>query len=120
MVRAGGARLPRPQQRRGRRYAYLVLESPVRPALEDGLAGWVFRPLDAPAHAARRRPAVGEHDFTSFRSSELPRRVAGEDPARARHPRAAAPTGASTSTPSAFLHHMVRNVHGLPAGSGQG
>src|SRR5436190_15613790 len=31
---------------RGRRYAYLLLESPVRPALEEGLVGWVFRPLD--------------------------------------------------------------------------
>ena len=36
----------------GRRYAYVLLESPVRPALETGLAGWVFRPLDASAMRA--------------------------------------------------------------------
>src|SRR5207245_209134 len=30
---------------RGRRYAYLVLESPVRPAIEWGVARWSFRPL---------------------------------------------------------------------------
>ena len=33
----------------GRRYAYLLLESPVRPALETGLVGWTFRPLDGDA-----------------------------------------------------------------------
>ena len=29
-----------------RRYAYIVLESPVRPSLEFGRVGWVYRPLD--------------------------------------------------------------------------
>jgi tRNA pseudouridine38-40 synthase len=30
----------------GRRYAYILLESPVRPAIEAGQVGWVFRPMD--------------------------------------------------------------------------
>ena len=34
---------------RGRRYRYLLLESPVRPAVEQGGCGWVFRPLDGDA-----------------------------------------------------------------------
>ena len=51
---------------RGRRYAYLLLESPVRPALESGLAGWVFRPLDGDAMRAAAALLIGEHDFTSF------------------------------------------------------
>ena len=46
---------------RGRRYAYLVLESPVRPALESGSVGWVFRPLDADAMRAAAAHLVGEH-----------------------------------------------------------
>jgi tRNA pseudouridine38-40 synthase len=29
-----------------RRYAYILLESPVRPSLEAGRAGWIYRALD--------------------------------------------------------------------------
>ena len=32
-----------------RRYIYVLLESPVRPSLEHGRVGWVFKPLDATA-----------------------------------------------------------------------
>ena len=32
-----------------RRYVYVLLESPVRPALESGRVGWSFRPLDEAA-----------------------------------------------------------------------
>ena len=39
-----------------RRYVYVLLESPVRPALEAGRAGWVFRALD---EAAMREAAAG-------------------------------------------------------------
>jgi tRNA pseudouridine38-40 synthase len=31
-----------------RRYAYVLLESPVRPSVDSGRVGWVFRPLDRP------------------------------------------------------------------------
>ena len=55
----------------GRRYAYVLLESPVRPALEAG-----HRRLDLPP-ARRRRHArraaqrcSATHDFSAFRSSE--------------------------------------------------
>ena len=37
---------------RGRRYRYLLLESPVRPAIERGGCGWTFRPLDGDAMRA--------------------------------------------------------------------
>ncbi len=53
----------------GRRYTYIVLEAPVRPALESGRVGWVFRPLDLPAMQAAAAHLLGEHDFSSFRSS---------------------------------------------------
>jgi tRNA pseudouridine38-40 synthase len=33
----------------GRRYSYVLLESPVRPSVDAGRVGWVFRPLDAAA-----------------------------------------------------------------------
>jgi tRNA pseudouridine38-40 synthase len=54
----------------GRRYDYLLLESPVRPALESGLAGWTFRPLDGDAMSRAGRALLGEHDFSAFRSAE--------------------------------------------------
>src|SRR5690349_20437374 len=52
-----------------RRYTYVVLESTVRPSVDAGRVGWVFRPLQ---HAAMQQAAamlLGQHDFTSFRAS---------------------------------------------------
>ena len=54
---------------RARRYAYVLLESPVRPSVEAGRVGWVFRPLDGDAMRAAAGHLLGEHDFTSFRAS---------------------------------------------------
>jgi tRNA pseudouridine38-40 synthase len=54
----------------GRRYAYVLLESAVRPSLEAGRAGWVFRPLDESAMRAAAAQLLGQHDFTSFRAAE--------------------------------------------------
>lgn len=53
----------------GRRYAYILLQAPVRPALESGRVGWVFRPLDLAAMQEAAAHLIGEHDFSSFRSS---------------------------------------------------
>ena len=52
-----------------RRYAYVLLESPVRPSVEAGWVGWAFRPLDEQALRAAAQHLLGEHDFTSFRAS---------------------------------------------------
>ena len=52
-----------------RRYAYLLLESPVRPSVDAGRVGWVFRPLDWDAMQQAAAHLLGEHDFTSFRAS---------------------------------------------------
>ena len=53
-----------------RRYAYVVLESPVKPSVEVGRVGWVYRPL----HGENMRHAatclLGEHDFSSFRAAQ--------------------------------------------------
>jgi len=54
----------------GRRYAYVLLQAPVRPALEAGQVGWVFKPLDADAMQAAAQVLIGEHDFSSFRSAQ--------------------------------------------------
>lgn len=55
---------------RGRRYAFIVLEAPVRPALEVGQVSWVFRPLDLAAMRAAAACLIGEHDFSSFRAAQ--------------------------------------------------
>ncbi len=52
-----------------RRYAYVLLQSPVRPSVEAGRVGWVFRPLDGDAMRQAAAHLLGEHDFTSFRAS---------------------------------------------------
>lgn len=104
---------------RGRRYAYLLLESAVRPALESGVAGWVFRPLDGDAMRASAAHLVGEHDFSSFRSSQCQ----ATTPVKRLHAITIARRGAYWRFDFdgvAFLHHMVRNIMGCLVAVGQG
>lgn len=102
-----------------RRYAYIVLESPVRPSVEAGRVGWVFRPLDQAAMEGAARHLAGEHDFTSFRASscQSPTPVKTLQPIRisrkARYWR-------FDFEANAFLHHMIRNLMGSLLQVGQG
>ena len=102
---------------RGRRYTYIVLEAPVRPALESGRVGWVFRPLDLSAMQAAAAHLLGEHDFSSFRSSMC------QSPTPVKHlrdiqiRRCQVPGRNSAYwrfdfEGQAFLHHMIRNIMG--------
>lgn len=103
----------------GRRYAYVVLESAVRPALEAGSVGWVFRPLDADAMRAAAAQLIGEHDFSAFRSSECQAR----SPVKTLREITLARHGAYWRfefEASAFLHHMVRNLMGCLIAVGSG
>lgn len=104
---------------RRRRYAYVLLESPVRPAWESGMVGWVFRPLDAEAMNAAASHLLGEHDFSAFRAAEC---------------QAASPIKTLSTLDirrrgaywrfdfeaNAFLHHMIRNLMGSLLAVGQG
>ena len=109
----------------GRRYAYVLLEAAVRPALESGRAGWIFRPLDIDAMREAAGHLIGEHDFSSFRSSLC------QSPTPVKHLREIAirrcgPARAPSAywrfdfEGKAFLHHMIRNVMGclLMVGTG--
>ena len=105
---------------RGRRYRYLLLEHPLRPALEAGAVGWTFRPLDGDAMRAAAALLVGEHDFSSFRSSECQ----AKSPVKTLRAISISRRGAYWRFDvdgSAFLHHMVRNIMGclLVVGSGR-
>jgi tRNA pseudouridine38-40 synthase len=104
---------------RGRRYRYLLLESALRPALEAGAVGWSFRPLDAEAMRAAAALLVGEHDFSSFRSSECQ----AKSPVKTLRAITIGRRGAYWRFDfdgSAFLHHMVRNIMGCLVAVGSG
>lgn len=104
----------------GRRYAYLLLESPVRPAIETGMAGWVFRPLDGDAMRTAAAVLVGEHDFSAFRSSQC-QAASPVKTLRQIEIRRSGSYWRFDFDGSAFLHHMVRNVMGclLAVGTGK-
>lgn len=104
---------------RARRYAYVLLESPVRPSVEAGRVGWVFRPLDQAAMEQAAAHLVGQHDFTSFRASscQSPTPVKRLEPVRISR------RGAYWRfefEANAFLHHMIRNLMGCLVAIGQG
>ena len=102
-----------------RRYAYVLLESPVRPSVDAGRVGWVFRPLQAQAMQAAADALLGEHDFTSFRASGCQAR----SPVKTLRRIAISRRGAYWRfefEANAFLHHMIRNIMGCLLVVGQG
>jgi tRNA pseudouridine38-40 synthase len=103
-----------------RRYRFVVLESPVRPSLEQGLAGWTFRPLDGDAMRAAAAPLIGTHDFSSFRAAECQSPTPVKTLLRLDIQRRGAYWHLEFEA-NAFLHHMVRNLTGclLAVGSGR-
>lgn len=102
-----------------RRYRYVLLESPVRPSLESGRVGWVFRPLDAHAMEAAAQHLLGEHDFSSFRAAQCQ----ALSPVKHLRRIDIARRGAYWRVDfegNAFLHHMIRNIMGCLVAVGQG
>ncbi len=102
-----------------RRYSYVLLESKVRPSIDAGRVGWVFRPLDGDAMRAAAQYLIGEHDFSSFRASACqalsPVKTLSRIEIRQR--------GAYWRfdfEANAFLHHMIRNLMGCILVVGQG
>ncbi len=102
-----------------RRYAYVLLESAVRPSIEAGRVGWVFRPLDGAAMRAAGNLLIGEHDFTSFRASGCQARTPVKTISRLDISRRGAIWRFDFEA-NAFLHHMIRNIVGCLLAVGQG
>jgi tRNA pseudouridine38-40 synthase len=102
-----------------RRYAYVLLESPVRPSIDAGRVGWVFRPLDGAAMENAAAHLIGTHDFTSFRASECQARSPVKTLTRASVARKGAYWRFDFEA-DAFLHHMIRNIMGCLVAIGQG
>ncbi|MEH3087818.1 MAG: tRNA pseudouridine(38-40) synthase TruA [Xylophilus ampelinus] len=118
-----------------RRYAYVLLQSPVRPSLEAGRVGWVFRPLDGDAMRAAAAHLLGEHDFSSFRAAGCQAKTPVKTLERIGIVRRAAQHGGANGAGTreadtcywrfefegnAFLHHMIRNIMGCLVAVGRG
>ena len=103
----------------GRRYAYVLLESRIRPALEAGHVGWTFRKLDGDAMRLASRHLIGTHDFSAFRSAECQ----APTPVKTMRSVAIARRGdywRFDFDADAFLHHMIRNLMGCLIAVGSG
>ena len=102
-----------------RRYAYVLLESPIRPSIELGRVGWSFRPLDETAIREAAGYLIGEHDFSSFRASQCQ----ALSPIKTIQSIEITRRGAYWRIEfeaNAFLHHMIRNIMGCLMVVGQG
>lgn len=102
-----------------RTYRYLILNRPVRSALQAQRATWVHRPLDAARMHEAARALEGEHDFSAFRAAECQ----AKSPIRRMERLTVRRQGewvVIEATANAFLHHMVRNIAGLLVAIGKG
>ncbi|MET4575642.1 tRNA pseudouridine(38-40) synthase TruA [Ottowia thiooxydans] len=102
-----------------RRYAYILLESPVRPSIDAGRVGWVFRPLEEQAMRQAADHLMGEHDFSSFRASACQALSPVKTIKRIHIARRGAYWRFDFEA-NAFLHHMIRNIMGCLIAVGQG
>lgn len=112
-----------------REYVYVLRESPVRSSLEMGLVGWVFRPLNEDAMQEAAAAVLGEHDFSSFRSSQcqalspiktLMRLQISRSGSEKRMVSEGGAYWRFEFEANAFLHHMVRNLMGCLIAVGTG
>jgi tRNA pseudouridine38-40 synthase len=95
-----------------RQYRYVIQDDRIRPALLRHRISWTRKSLDADRMVAAARHLLGEHDFSSFRSSECQAR----NPVRTVESltvRRFGPFVVLDIRANAFLHHMVRNVAGV-------
>ncbi len=101
-----------------RRYAYILMESPVRPSVDTGRVGWAFRPLNIELMQQAVQHLLGEHDFTSFRASACQALSPVKTLQRIEISRRGAYWRFEFEA-NAFLHHMIRNIMGCLVAVGQ-
>ena len=102
-----------------RRYAYVLLESQIRPSVETGRVGWTFNSLDPDAMRRAADILLGEHDFSSFRASQCQALSPVKNLMRIDFHRRGAYWRIEFEA-NAFLHHMIRNIMGCLVQIGQG
>jgi len=102
-----------------RSYIYVLRNARVRSPLTCGKVGWVYHALDLTRMREAASRLLGEHDFSSFRSSECQ----AASPVRTLSALDIHQRGEYfffTFQANAFLHHMVRNIMGALVYVGQG
>lgn len=96
---------------RGRRYRYVLVNRPQRPALAHGRVGWYHATLDIAAMQKAASFLLGERDFSAFRAAECQAKSPVKALREARV-RAVGDYVLFDFEATAFLHHMVRNMVG--------
>ncbi|GAA5161352.1 tRNA pseudouridine(38-40) synthase TruA [Viridibacterium curvum] len=102
-----------------RRYRYVLLNQPVRPAVLAGRVGWHHAPLDLAAMQAACAAIIGTHDFSAFRAASCQ----ANTPVRLMHLARVGRQGNCLHfdfAANGFLHHMVRNLVGALLHVGKG
>ncbi len=92
-----------------RRYAYVLLQSPVRPSLEAARVGWCIQQLDSAAMQAAADTLTGTHDFSAFRAAQCQ----AQNPVKTLQRPVVHRLGPYIRidfAADAFLHHMIRNI----------
>ena len=102
-----------------RSYRYILLNRKVRPALFQQNVSWAFEPLDAGAMNEAAQSLLGEHDFSSFRSSQCQAKHAIREMQSIGVQRLGEYVILDIRA-NAFLHHMVRNIMGTLMFVGRG
>ncbi|MFW2176290.1 MULTISPECIES: tRNA pseudouridine(38-40) synthase TruA [unclassified Moraxella] len=102
-----------------RRYRYVTLNQPYRPAILNGQVTHEYAPLDFDKMQQALRYIVGTHDFTSFRAVACQ----SKQPVRNVHFANLSQHGdllVMDIQADGFLHHMVRNIMGSLFAIGRG
>ena len=100
-------------------YRYLLLNHPVRPAVDETRTGWFHLPLDVERMRRAARLLIGEHDFSAFRSAECQAHTPVRNVTRLDVTRRGDHVVFDLCA-NAFLHHMVRNIVGCLVYVGKG
>lgn len=102
-----------------RRYRYTLLNRSTRPGYQAGTLGWERTPLDASRMHDAAQVLLGEHDFSSFRSSECQANHAIRYISQLTVARQADRVVLDI-TANGFLHNMVRIITGSLLSIGRG
>lgn len=102
-----------------RRYRYVILNRPSRPALLHQQVTWVHQKLDHNSMQQAAKPLEGQHDFSSYRALACQ----AKSPIRTVHQINIEQRGEFIFVDihaDAFLQHMVRNIAGVLIAIGKG
>lgn len=102
-----------------RRYKYIVLNRPIRSAINNHMITLERHPLNVESMAEAAVDLVGEHDFTSYRAVSCQARSPVRN-IKTLHVVREGNLVIIDVEANAFLHHMVRNIAGVLMTIGKG